>query len=183
MFDLGWSEMAVIAVLALIVIGPKDLPKVLRTVGKWVRTIRSLGGEFQRQMDDVMRESGADDVRRQIRDFSREDLGKKIDRTIDPDGKLTDELRRSPGARPAPPAKDPAPAAGTDESKPLAPAADLDAQARANAASTPSVAPAPSPAAPTAPDVAAPATTPDVAAPATTPASGGQEAATPPKNG
>ncbi|HAQ00243.1 MAG TPA: twin-arginine translocase subunit TatB, partial [Rhodospirillum rubrum] len=57
MFDLSWSEIALVGVVALIVIGPKDLPNVLRTAGKWVRKIRSLGSEFQRQMDDVMRET------------------------------------------------------------------------------------------------------------------------------
>lgn len=53
MFDLGWSELLVVAVVAIIVVGPKDLPKLMRTVGQWVRRARSLASEFQRGMMDL----------------------------------------------------------------------------------------------------------------------------------
>ncbi|MCF8480795.1 MAG: Sec-independent protein translocase protein TatB [Rhodospirillum sp.] len=96
MLDLGWSEIAVIAVLALVVIGPKDLPKVLRTVGRWVRKIRAMGGEFQKQMDEVMRETGADEVRKQVNTIARTDIGGKIDKAVDPDGSLGKSLREKP---------------------------------------------------------------------------------------
>jgi sec-independent protein translocase protein TatB len=102
MLDLGWSEIAVIAVLALIVIGPKDLPKVLRTVGRWVRKIRALGGEFQKQMDDVMRETGADEVRKQVNSLARTDIGGKIDKAIDPDGSVAKALSSKPDIKPKP---------------------------------------------------------------------------------
>ena len=56
MFDIAWSELGVIAVVALIVIGPKDLPKVLRTIGQWTAKARSMAREFQSGIDDMVRE-------------------------------------------------------------------------------------------------------------------------------
>ena len=57
MFDIGWSEMAVILMVALIVIGPKDLPRVARTIGKWTGKARAMAREFQRSLDDMAREA------------------------------------------------------------------------------------------------------------------------------
>ncbi len=47
MFDIGWQELFIVAVLALLVIGPKDLPRALRAMGKWVRKARSLARDFR----------------------------------------------------------------------------------------------------------------------------------------
>ncbi len=58
--------MAVIVVLALIVIGPKDLPRILRTLGQWMGKARRLANEFQRGMDQLAREAGVDDLKRQV---------------------------------------------------------------------------------------------------------------------
>ena len=63
MFDIGWSEMMVIAILALIVIGPKDLPRVLKSVSYWVRKARSLAREFQSGVDEMIREADLDDAK------------------------------------------------------------------------------------------------------------------------
>ena len=60
MFDIGWSEMALVALLALIVIGPKDLPRVMRTASHWVRKARALGREFQSGVDEMIREADLD---------------------------------------------------------------------------------------------------------------------------
>ena len=57
MFDIGWSELVVIAVVALVAIGPKELPGVLRTVGQWIGKARKLAGEFQGQFREAMREA------------------------------------------------------------------------------------------------------------------------------
>ncbi len=57
MLDIGWSEMAVIALLALVIIGPKDLPRVMRTMGKWAHKARSVSREFQSGIDDMIREA------------------------------------------------------------------------------------------------------------------------------
>ena len=63
MFDIGWSEMAVILMVALIVIGPKDLPRVARTIGKWTGKARGMAREFQRSLDDMAREAELQDVK------------------------------------------------------------------------------------------------------------------------
>jgi sec-independent protein translocase protein TatB len=66
MLDMSWGEVMVIGAVALIVIGPKDLPKALRTVGQVVGKVRRLASEFQGQFADAMREAELDDVKRQI---------------------------------------------------------------------------------------------------------------------
>ena len=57
MFDIGWSELVVIAVVALIAIGPKELPGVLRMVGQWMGKARNMAAEFQGQFQEAMREA------------------------------------------------------------------------------------------------------------------------------
>jgi sec-independent protein translocase protein TatB len=66
MFDVGWSELVVIGVVALIVIGPKELPAVLRTVGQWTTKIRRMAGEFQSQFQEAMREAEMSDLKKQV---------------------------------------------------------------------------------------------------------------------
>jgi sec-independent protein translocase protein TatB len=66
MFDVGWSELVVIGVVALIVIGPKELPAVLRAVGQWTTKIRRMAGEFQSQFQEAMREAEMSDLKKQV---------------------------------------------------------------------------------------------------------------------
>ena len=66
MFDVGWSEMAVILMVALIVIGPKDLPRVGRTIGKWTAKARGMAREFQRSLDDMAREAELQDLKAEM---------------------------------------------------------------------------------------------------------------------
>ena len=73
MFDIGWSEMAVILAVALIVIGPKDLPKVARTVGRWTAKGRALAREFQNSLEEMAREAELDKVKSEIERASRID--------------------------------------------------------------------------------------------------------------
>lgn len=84
MFDIGWSELGVIALVALIVIGPKDLPKVMREAGRWVRKARSLAYDFQRGVDDMARESELDDIKRGIETVSsvKNDLKGKVQEEV-----------------------------------------------------------------------------------------------------
>lgn len=67
MFDLGWSELLVIGVVALIVVGPKDLPKMFRTLGQLTAKARSMAREFSRAMEDAADQSGVKDVARDLR--------------------------------------------------------------------------------------------------------------------
>ncbi len=66
MFDIGWSELLVIGVVALIAIGPKELPGVLRTVGQWMGKVRRMAAEFQGQFQDAMREAEMADIKKQV---------------------------------------------------------------------------------------------------------------------
>jgi sec-independent protein translocase protein TatB len=104
MFDIGWSEMAVIMLVALVVIGPKDLPRLARTVGQWVAKGRSMAREFQRSLEDMAREAELDDVKREIEKVGRTNIGQTIEKTLDPTGELGkafDPLstRKSPTAK------------------------------------------------------------------------------------
>jgi sec-independent protein translocase protein TatB len=78
-FGIGSSELILIAVVALIVIGPKDLPKVLRTIGQFTTKMRSLAREFQRHLDEATRETGLDEVKKDVNkmtNFTVTDLDK-----------------------------------------------------------------------------------------------------------
>ncbi|QND71008.1 Sec-independent protein translocase protein TatB [Tardiphaga sp. 172_B4_N1_3] len=68
MFDIGWSELVVIAVVALIAIGPKELPGVLRMVGQWMGKARKMASEFQGQFNEAMREAEMADVKKAFDD-------------------------------------------------------------------------------------------------------------------
>ena len=92
MFDIGWVEMVVVVVVMIIVIGPKDLPAVLRTMGRWIAQVRTMARNFQDSIEEMAEETGLDKVRdevRAIRDFRLED---EIEKTIDPEGELRDGI-------------------------------------------------------------------------------------------
>ena len=93
MFDVGWIEMAVIALIALVVIGPKELPKAMRSLAKWTRKARSMAREFQTGIDDMVREADLDEARKAIESAKSFDVGKTIEKTIDPTGGLRDEAK------------------------------------------------------------------------------------------
>jgi sec-independent protein translocase protein TatB len=69
MFDIGWSELVVIAVVALIAIGPKELPGVLRMVGQWMGKARKMASEFQGQFNEAMREAEMADLKKSFDDI------------------------------------------------------------------------------------------------------------------
>lgn len=66
MLDIGWAELFVIAVVAIIVVGPKDLPRMLRMLGQAIGKFRSVASDFQGQFNDVLREAELDDIRENI---------------------------------------------------------------------------------------------------------------------
>jgi sec-independent protein translocase protein TatB len=66
MFDIGWSELLLIAVVALIAIGPKELPGALRTLGQWMGKLRRMASEFQGQFHEAMREAEMADLKKQV---------------------------------------------------------------------------------------------------------------------
>lgn len=83
MFDIGWSELAIIAVVALVVLGPKELASSMRTLGQWAGKARGLAQEFRRGLDDLARESEIDKVKQQFDTVRNFDLGRHIDTATD----------------------------------------------------------------------------------------------------
>jgi sec-independent protein translocase protein TatB len=71
MFDISWTEFLLIGVVALIVIGPKELPAVMRTIGQWTRKIRNMAADFQRQFEQEMREAEFADLKKQVDDMEQ----------------------------------------------------------------------------------------------------------------
>ena len=72
MFDISWTEFLLIGVVALIFIGPKELPAVLRTLGQWTRRIRSMAADFQNQFQEAMREAELADLKKQVDDIAHD---------------------------------------------------------------------------------------------------------------
>ncbi len=93
MFDIGWIEMAVIALIALVVIGPSELPKARRSLAKWTRKARSMAREFQSGIDDMVREADLDEARKAVESAKSFNIGKAVEETIDPTSSLRDEAK------------------------------------------------------------------------------------------
>lgn len=72
MFDLGWSEILVIAVVAILVVGPNELPRMMRTVGEWVAKMRRMAQHFQAGVDEMIRQSELEDLRKDLKTIHRE---------------------------------------------------------------------------------------------------------------
>ena len=93
MFDIGWSEMAVIALVALVVIGPKDLPKAMKTAAFWMRKARKLASEFHSGIDQLVREAELEEAREAVRSASKMNLDRALESTIDPTGEVNKALQ------------------------------------------------------------------------------------------
>jgi sec-independent protein translocase protein TatB len=112
MFDIGWTELVIIGVVALIVIGPRDLPEMFRTLGRFTAKLRSMAREFQRAMEQAADQSGVKDVAKDIKGMANpKSLG--LDAVKDAAAKFEKWDPLKPQAKPAPkpPAPAPAPAA------------------------------------------------------------------------
>jgi sec-independent protein translocase protein TatB len=89
MFDLGWSELLLVAVLAIIFIGPKDLPRLMRTLGQYTARMKAMAREFQQSFEELARESELEDLRREISELRNhatkplEDIRKNIETNVD----------------------------------------------------------------------------------------------------
>jgi len=88
MFDIAWSEMVLIGAVALVVIGPKDLPKALRTVGQTIGRVRRMASEFQGQFNEAMREAELADLKKQV-----EDVGGSVSNSLNTDFKPIDSIK------------------------------------------------------------------------------------------
>jgi sec-independent protein translocase protein TatB len=109
MFDIGWSELVLIAVVALIVIGPKELPAVLRMVGQWMGKARRMAAEFQGQFQEAMREAEMADLKKtfdEVKDAATGFSGNNVMTSLQKD--VSDALRIDDIDKPATPNDAPA---------------------------------------------------------------------------
>lgn len=183
MLDIGWTELVVIAVVLIVVVGPKDLPPMLRAFGKMTTRLRKTAGEFRAQFDEALREAEMDDVRKTISDVRNMNPANSLRDAINPLRQMGQEIKADlqkataiEPARPTPadaaedlvemdsPFPDPLDALA-DLPPDLAPAATpaataapaATATASASAVATPAPAPTPAAAAAPAPVMADPA--------------------------
>jgi sec-independent protein translocase protein TatB len=160
MFDIGWSELLLIGIVALIAIGPKELPGALRTLGQWMGKVRRMASEFQSQFHEAMREAELADLKKEVDEMATkaqsyahfdpiEDIRKDIENAASPPSALDTpptETSAPPAtteatsatttsATPQPPASEPAPAAPAEPTP--APANDAPASPTQNATPSP----------------------------------------------
>jgi sec-independent protein translocase protein TatB len=102
MFDFAWSEIALIAVVAMIFIGPKDMPVAIRAVTGWIKKARRMAAEFQTHVDEMVREADLSELRTSISEIRNFDIKGEIERTIDTDGSIRATFASNP-LEPGPP--------------------------------------------------------------------------------
>lgn len=95
MFDIGWTEMMVVAIVAILFVGPKELPGMLRSFGKGVKKIRMLAGDFQRQFDDALKDAELDGVKASIDSVRNLDPTKAIKDKLNPLKSELDSVKES----------------------------------------------------------------------------------------
>jgi sec-independent protein translocase protein TatB len=157
MFDIGWSELVLIGVVALVAIGPKELPGVLRMVGQWMGKARKMAAEFQGQFQEAMREAEMADLKKtfdEVKEAASGISGGNVMTSLQKD--VTDALRIDDGEKPAAPALEPP---ATDPpvipTTPEPPTAQTHVEAEVHAAAEPlriTPEPAPVPVMPGTPD-------------------------------
>jgi sec-independent protein translocase protein TatB len=121
MFDFAWTEIALIGVVALVLIGPKDMPVAVKAVANVVKKARRMAAEFQGHVDEMVRDTELAEVRQQINEIRNFDIRGEIERAVDEDG----SLRRSfedPFVTPPPTAIPETPAEPAAETAPAHPA-------------------------------------------------------------
>ena len=96
MFDFAWSEFALIAVVALIAIGPKDMPVAIRAVTAWIKKARRMAAEFQTHVDEMVREADLHEVKASFDEIRNFDIKGELERTIDADGSLRSTFASNP---------------------------------------------------------------------------------------
>jgi len=175
MFGFDWSELMIIVVVALIVLGPKDLPRALYQLGKWTRHARRITSEFQRHVDDIVRQAELEEVRKTVQDAAktmdvRGQVAEHVNTVLDPVKDIKQAFdKAAPGATPlAEPdkaatngqaaASEPQPVEGPKPATPEAPAAPAAVAEVAPVA--PHASPAAAPAAPASAPAAVPAAAP-----------------------
>ncbi len=150
--EVGWSEMLVIAIVMIVVVGPKDLPKMLRSFGRTTAKLRQMAGDFQKQFNEALEEAELDDVKKTVDDLKDLNPATQIRKHINPFEKAASDVRAglnslNPTVASAPPASEPRaaeplkngptemPAAMTEPAEPKPPVAKKSAANRPRPAS------------------------------------------------
>jgi sec-independent protein translocase protein TatB len=149
MFEIGWSELLLIGIVALIAIGPKELPTVLRTLGQWMSKLRRMASEFQNQFQEAMREAEMADLKKQVDEMTSQAQSYA---NFDPVGEVKRELESTQqqiesamvdtagAATPSPPSAAEPSASPAGAALPAVPAPAADAAAPSAAAPEPATA-------------------------------------------
>ena len=156
MFDLSWGEMGIIAVVALVVLGPKELPNALRTMSTLMKNARKLAGEFQSGVNEIIREADLEDARKKLQEvqsLNKNQIQKAVEKAVDPTGEVKAALNEVDPTGPAKtetkPAETPAIESGEDDAVEIAAAKPVSLPASeptpAEPPSDPDVTPAPEP--------------------------------------
>ena len=132
MLDIGWPELFIVLVIALLVIGPRDLPRAMNRVGRWVRGARSMASQFQRHFDEMARDAELDELRDMKRKMSARGIKDEVAKAVDPDG----DLRRSMDVRTGTPLAKPL-GATTEPGSRTAGDAPAPSEAKGNGATAP----------------------------------------------
>ena len=96
MFEVAWSELLLVLVVAIVVVGPKELPGMLRTFGRMMGKLRRSADDFRRQFDESMREAGGDDLQRELHELRRNNPLNEIRNTIEQAAREASEPPRPP---------------------------------------------------------------------------------------
>lgn len=95
MFDFGWSELMVIAIVMIVVVGPKDLPKMLRTVGRMTAKMRGMANDFQRQFNEALKEAELEDVKKSVDSLRSLNPAAEIRKQLNPFEKAAADVKSS----------------------------------------------------------------------------------------
>ncbi|HWK66598.1 MAG TPA: Sec-independent protein translocase protein TatB [Rhizobiaceae bacterium] len=137
MFEIGWTEMLVIAVVMIVVVGPKDLPRMLRTFGRTTAKLRAMAGDFQKQFNEALKEAELDEVKKSVDSLRSLDPASQIRKQLNPFEQAAADIRS--GLNTLKPSAEPSAEAGTHVAEPLknGPAALPEATPPAEAAPAP----------------------------------------------
>lgn len=161
MLEVGWTEMLVIAIVMIVVVGPKDLPGMLRTFGRTTAKMRKMAGDFQRQFNEAIQEAELDDVKKSVDALRSLNPATEIKKQLNPFEQAAADVRA--GLDSLKPQSPPAPSTTLEPAEPLKtgatafPEAAVQPQVGAAASTAPALKPEPAPKK-VAPKKAAPAT-------------------------
>lgn len=131
MFDIGWPELMLIALVTILVVGPKEIPHVLRTVTGFMRKLRGMASEFQNSIDDLAREAELDDLKKNIEKTASGDLAGDLEKSFDPTGDVKKSIAEMESSVTRDPRTEPAPAEPAAKPKPKPKAAKTASSGKA----------------------------------------------------